>query len=89
MASTDQLETTHVRLDGAVLPDGVAVRRVMRSRGWINVSLETAGGEYRITDKHSGTEVVLEVVPPRARTTAAQCNAKRNEYRRREREANG
>jgi hypothetical protein len=73
-SAVDQLETTHVRLDGAVLPCGAAARRVMRAKGWINVGLEASDGEYRITDAHGGGEVRLPIVPPHCKTASALTN---------------
>jgi hypothetical protein len=60
---------------GCAVPCGVAVRRVMRARGWINVEVEAAGTEYRITSR--GETVTLPIVPPRCRTASVRGNARR------------
>jgi hypothetical protein len=61
--AVDELDTTMVLHDAHPVPCGVALRRVMRAEGWWNVEVEAASGEYRITDKGSGSEVTLPIVP--------------------------
>lgn len=54
-----------VDVDGQAVPLGIAMRAVMRKRGWLHVVLKTTVGEAVVSDVHGGGRVVLLLVPPR------------------------